>query len=141
MVYKRVGNNWTVHTYEDGFEPSWQPSEPVISKNEGFYYYTPTPFNWVQYDALPNVYNTITNRFMYSFYSAEFPMNIFYFGGTTKANTEGTIKADYSPTLVNPSWWDIATYGPAIQPVDNNYFFSWPALFSTKSGYLRVSTY
>ena len=145
IIYKFVNGNWSVHTFEDGEEPSWQPTEPSISPNDGFYYQTITPFNWNQFDYAPNAYNTTTNRNLYAFYykdvSTPSAQNQIWFGGTLKANIEGLINFAASSTLTNANWFDVSTYGPAVQPVDMDFMAVWPIYSNNKNGYLRVSTY
>lgn len=146
QVYKMVGNLWSVHTFEDGEQPRWLPSEPIIEPFEGFWYYNPndTSFNWVQNDFLPNVYNSTERRILAAsqFKDPTMPSwlaSIYCVG--TKLNTESMITFSYTPTLTNANWNIFSSYGPGLQPNDENYTAFWAAQQFTKYGYIRVSTW
>lgn len=150
VVYKRVGNSWSIHTFEDGDVPQWIPTEPVIGPNEGFWYFNSTTnvLNWVQTQHVPNVYNSYDRRpYQYSFKyydpsTPSFYASIMVFG--TKLNTESMITFSYSQTLSSDpnDWFVFTSYGPGFEPSDNNYTAFWasrPVTFTR--GYIRVSTW
>lgn len=143
QVYKRVGNSWSIHTFEDGVEPQWLPSEPVIVPFEGFWYNNANnlTFDWNQTDYLPNVYNSTDRR---TLVAAQVPSTTWFadlYCVGTKLNTESMITFSYSSTLVNPNWNTFSSYGPGLQPNDENYTGFWAAQFFTRFGYIRVSTW
>lgn len=149
IVYKRNGNNWSIHTFEDGNIPQWIPNEPTIGPNEGFWYFNATTnvFNWVQTDYLPNVYNSTERRQLFSFkyYDSSQPgfyASIMVFG--TKLNTESMITFSYNNTTITNvnDWFVFTSYGPGLQPNDENFTAFWasrPITFTR--GYIRVSTW
>lgn len=143
MVYKRVGDSWSIHTFEDGAEPSWQPSEPSISPFEGFFYFTQSPFVWAQNQHLPNTYNSVDRRTLGAFQVQDGNQNLgasIYCLGT-KLNTESMITFSYSTTVSNLSWNVFASYGPAVQPNDENYTGFWTVQPFARFGFIRVSSW
>lgn len=151
MVYKLAGNGWTIHTFEDSDVPQWLPSEPIINPYEGFWYYNSTTnaFNWVQTDYLPNNLNTTERRIniSYKYYDPSFPSfyaSIMVFA--TKLNTESMIIFSYAGGYTVPTdpnaWFTFTSYGPGLQPNDENYTAFWasrPITFT--NGFIRVSTW
>lgn len=143
MIYKLVGASWSIYTFEDGGEPNWTPSEPELGPFEGFWYFnaTSTKFNWIQNDYLPNIYNSLERRFLISaqYYDPSFIAGIMCIG--TKLNTEQMLTFSYSTTINNPSWFIFSSYGPGLQPNDEQYTGFWAAQPFSKYGYIRVSTW
>lgn len=149
IVYKLVNNSYSLYTFEDGNLPEWTPSEPVIEPFEGFWYFNSTSnsFNWLQSDNLPNVYNSTERRqlFSYKYYDPwqpSFYASILIFAA--KLNTESMITFSYNErTLTNANDWFVFTsYGPGLQPNDENFTAYWAARPITFSrGYIRVSTW
>lgn len=143
MVYKMVNGNWSIFTFEDGSEPSWQPSEPNISPFEGFFYFAQNSFQWFQNEQVPNTYNSVERRTLGAVQvfdgNESWVASIYCFG--TKLNTESMITFSYSTTLFNQNWSVFSSYGPGIQPNDENYTGFWAAQMFTKFGFLRVSTW
>lgn len=145
QVYKKNGNSWSIHTFEDSGEPEWVPSEPIIEPFEGFFYYNPNnvTINWVQNDYLPNNYNSTERRTLVATQIPD-PMmpwiaSIYCVG--TKLNTESMITFSYTPTLTNANWNIFSSYGPGFQPNDEIYTAFWAAQQFNKYGYIRISTW
>lgn len=151
MVYKLVGSNWSIHTFEDSDVPQWLPSEPSIGPFEGFWYFNSNTnsFDWVQTDYLPNVYNSLERRMNLSYKYYDPTMPTWYAGFmifATKLNTESMITFSYTGEQTIPSnpnaWLIFSSYGPGLQPNDENFTAFWasqPITFTR--GYIRVSTW
>lgn len=143
QVYKRVGDSWSIHTFEDGEEPKWIPAEPSLQPFEGFWYKNQnhTAFDWMQSDMLPNSYNSNERRFNLAvqLYDPAVIDSIYCFA--TKLNTESMITFSYSTNLANPAWFVFNSYGPGFQPNDETYTGVWLARSSASYGFIRVSTW
>lgn len=143
MVYKFIGNSWSVYTFQDGEPPNWTPNEPDMGPFEGFWYFNASAekFNWVQNDYLPNLYNSFERRSFASaqYYDSSFIAGIMCIG--TKLNTESMITFSYSTSLNNSNWFIFSSYGPGSQPNDEQFTGFWAAQPFSKYGYIRVSTW
>lgn len=143
VVYKRIGDSWSIHTFEDGAEPSWQPSEPNITPFEGFFYSTQTSFNWFQNQQLPNTYNSVERRTLGAFQVQDGNQNLgasIYCVGT-KLNTESMITFSYSTVLSNQNWYTFSSYGPGLQPNDEIYTGFWTVQPFSRFGFIRISSW